>query len=168
MEKVLILDDALTEKDCDELINESKNLMGGTLESPWNYSYFDFPIDHHITSHLGIKLVNQYSQLFPEVNFTFNKWYLENFRIKLFEPGKFYDYWHSEQGYNVPRIVAILVYLSDHKCGTEFYDGTVVESKKGRALIFPAFWTHTHRGQICPENKPRTIMSSYINLIDDK
>ena len=32
--------------------------------------------------------------------------------------------------------------------------------------MFPAFWTHTHRGQPCPENKYRYILSAYVNLID--
>ena len=69
---------------------------------------------------------------------------------------------------NEPRILSILVYLSNHNCGTEFYNGKVIKSVKGRALIFPAFWTHTHKGQPCPDNKYRYILSAYVNLIDDK
>ena len=28
--------------------------------------------------------------------------------------------------------------MSDHNCGTEFYDGEVVKSKTGRAIVFPS------------------------------
>ena len=168
MNNILIIDDVLTSEECDSLILESKSLMKDELPPPRNYLYYDFPKDHKINSKLGTLLVNAYLNLYPELNLTFEKWQLEHFRIKEFKPGKFYDFWHSEQGFHVPRIVGILVYLSDHHCGTEFYDRQVVLSKKGRALIFPAFWTHTHRGQPCPENKSRFVMSSYINLLSGK
>jgi hypothetical protein len=168
MNNILIIDDVLTNEECDLLIHESKNFMKEELPPPWNYSYYDFPIDHELNSKIGNLIVSEYVNLYPELTLTFNKWQLEHFRIKEFKPGKYYDYWHSEQGFQVPRIVAILIYLSDHNCGTEFYDRRVVPSKKGRAVVFPAFWTHTHRGQPCPENKSRFVMSSYINLLDDK
>lgn len=168
MNNVLIVDNALTIEECDLLIKESSSLMGETLQSPWNYSYYDFSIQHTTTSNLGRRLVEEYTTLYPEINLTFNKWYLEHFRIKEFKPGAYYDFWHSEQGFKLPRIASVLVYLSDHNCGTEFYNNEIVYSKKGRAIVFPAFWTHTHRGQPCPEGKPRFVMSSYISLMDDQ
>jgi hypothetical protein len=168
MKNVLILDNVLTNDECDLLINESRSKIHTELPSPWNYSYYDFPIEHTTTFKLGQHLISKYAELFPEINLTFNKWYLEHFKIKEFKPGNYYDDWHSEQGFNLPRIASILVYLSDHNCGTEFYNKHVVMSKKGRAMIFPAFWTHTHRGQPCPENKSRFIMSSYVLLLNDK
>ena len=168
MYKTYIKDNALSVDECDELINTSKSSMGEKLSSPWNYSFYDFPKENELLASVGTKLVSEYVQLYPEINLTFNRWYLEPFRIKKFKPGEYYDDWHSEQGFNLPRIASVLVYLSDHNCGTEFCDNEIVYSKKGRAMIFPASWTHTHRGQPCPENKPRFIMSSYIVLMDDQ
>ena len=52
-------------------------------------------------------------------------------------------------------------YLSDHNCGTEFYNGCMVKSVKGRSLLFPPYWTHAHKGQPCPDNKERYILSAY-------
>lgn len=168
MQNILVVDNALSISECDSLIDQALPELGQPRPSPWNYSDYDFDIENAITSNLGIKLVTKYVKKYPEMNLTFNKWYLEHFKFKQFLPGEYYDYWHSEQGFYLPRIVSILVYLSDHKCGTEFYNSEIILSKKGRALIFPAFWTHTHRGQPCPENKVRFVMSSYISLMDDR
>lgn len=33
--------------------------------------------------------------------------------------------------------------------------------------LFPAFWTHTHRGQLCPDNKLRYVMSAYVTLKEE-
>lgn len=168
MEKTLIIDNALTQAECDYLINESTPLMGDELPSPWNYRFYDFPLYHSLNIKLGNFIVSEYVNRYPEINYTYNTWYLEHFRIKVFRPGKYYDDWHSEQGYHIPRIASVLVYLSDHDSGTEFYNGEVILSKKGRAAIFPAFWTHAHRGHPCPQQKERFIMTSYIVLKDDR
>jgi hypothetical protein len=57
--------------------------------------------------------------------------------------------------------------LSDNNCGTEFYEGATIISKKGKVLLFPAYFTHTHRGQLCPEFKDRYILGGYANFVDD-
>ena len=43
-----------------------------------------------------------------------------------------------------------MVYLSDlDNGGTEFkYQNHIEKSEKGKLLIWPTDWTHTHRGQI--------------------
>ena len=68
---------------------------------------------------------------------------------------------HSEQSIEDPRVLSILVYLSDHNCGTEFYNGFTIKSVKGRAMVFPPYWTHAHKGQPCPDKKFRYILSAY-------
>jgi len=166
MNNVMILDNIFDSKECDNLIERTESLMGNEMPPPWNYVYYDFPYNDSV-SVIGENIIDKYLEIYPEINLTFNKWSLENFRIKRFNPGKFYDSWHSENGVQAPRILAILIYLSDHNCGTEFYDNTVVQSKKGRALVFPAFWTHTHRGQSCPDNKSRYVMSAYVTLKEE-
>lgn len=166
MENTMILDNIIADDDCDNLIERTEIFMGNEMSPPWNYVYYDFPQNDPVSS-VGNKIVDRYLEKYPEINLTFNKWYVERFRIKRFNPGKFYDSWHSENGVQVPRILAILIYLSDHNCGTEFYNNTVVQSKKGRALVFPAFWTHTHRGQPCPDNKSRYVMSAYVTLTEE-
>ena len=169
MNNICIIDNALSIKECDFLIENLKNNIQGSSGNPHNYNYCDISYDgNNVLQNLTKLIIGEYTKLYPEINLTYNKWELQNFKFKEFIPGNYYNKFHSEQAFNEPRILSILVYLSNHKCGTEFYNGKVIQSVKGRALIFPAFWTHTHKGQPCPENKYRYILSAYVNLIDDK
>lgn len=81
-----------------------------------------------------------------------------------------YPHWHSEiypkdaNCEQLHRVLAFQFYLNDVTEGgeTEFhYQQRKVESKEGRLLIFPAGFTHTHRG-----NKPRSgdkyIITSWV------
>ena len=43
--------------------------------------------------------------------------------------------------------LAWMVYLNDAASGTEFpYQEMIVEPKEGRTVIWPAGWTHPHKG----------------------
>ena len=62
-----------------------------------------------------------------------------------------YSEWHSEQGPGEAstRVLSWMVYLNDVEDGgeTEFlYQGVKQKAKKGVLLIWPASFTHTHRG----------------------
>lgn len=65
--------------------------------------------------------------------------------------GEGYHIWHSEDTAwkNRDRILTWIVYLNDvdHGGETEFlYLSKRVEAKAGRLVLFPAGYTHTHRG----------------------
>jgi len=55
---------------------------------------------------------------------------------------------HNETSGSYPyRMLAWMVYLNNAKCGTEFpYQDRTVTPKTGRTVIWPAAWTHPHRG----------------------
>jgi len=96
---------------------------------------------------------------------TASYWKLDTLRFKKFNKGQSFSSWHSEHGFTKPyRILAIQLYLSKHNCGTEFYFKKVIKSDIGKVILFPAYYTHTHRGQICPENKNRYIITGYCNF----
>lgn len=63
-----------------------------------------------------------------------------------------YHVWHCEQGGRsvADRVLAWTIYLNDIPSGegeTEFlWQGLRVQPKAGTVSIFPAFFTHTHRG----------------------
>ncbi len=166
MNNVCVIDNALSNEDCDFLINNLKNKIQGSLGNPHNYNYCDIDCNNNIIQNLTNTIIPKYKKLYPEIDFTHDKWKVGSYRFKEFIPSNYYDEFHSEQSIKDPRILAILVYLSNHNCGTEFFNGKVVKSVKGRVLMFPAFWTHTHKGQACPENKYRYILSAYANLVD--
>jgi hypothetical protein len=161
MNYVNIIDKALTGKQCDSLIEEFNSKIQGTLEKPRNYDYYDIPVEHKLMEKTGIKIINKYKKDYPEINLTFNSWILDPFRFQHFKPGDYYNQMHSEQSTKQPRVLSVLIYLSDHNCGTEFHNGFMVKSVKGRALLFPSYWTHAHKGQTCPEHKSRYVLSSH-------
>lgn len=73
--------------------------------------------------------------------------------------------WHAESSRadNDHRVLAVMVYLNDVQNGgeTEFlYQHKRVQAKAGRALIWPAGFTHTHRGNP-PLSNTKYIMTSW-------
>lgn len=167
MNNILIIDNFLTSEECDffiEMIEKNKSVKKET--EPLNYLYCD--VEKSYTTEIESKIILQYKNKYPQINLTPSFWKINHFfRIKKFEENKFFDNWHCEHDYSHPyRIACIMIYLSDHYCGTEFFNKEVVLSKKGRLLVFPTFWTHIHKGQPCPESKKRYLMSNYIEYID--
>ena len=111
-------------------------------------------------------IVNKYINKYPEIHLICDRWALGEIRFKKFKPGNYFKGWHCEHSKDTPyRILAMMIYLSDHNCGTEFYDKSIVKSEKGKAVLFPAHFTHMHRGQKCPDNKSRYILGGYFNLL---
>jgi hypothetical protein len=173
IDNTLVIDDILSPEQCQSLIAEgSANPKSDRLESDVGYNYHDWTPEewqaHSILNPLLRTVVKEYSQAFPAIGYVGNLCVLSNCRFKHFPPGYSYSAWHQEHVYNFPhRIGCIIVYLSDHNCGTEFLSTKeVVHSRTGRAMMFPTFWTHTHRGQVCPDNRNRYILGAYLQLID--
>jgi len=166
MNHLLCLDNVLTKSECDYIIEESRGSMTSGFHKDWMYEYSDFTNEFPSVLRGAQNTVESYLKEFPEMNMTENSWSLKQFRLKHFPANYGFTKWHSEHTYDYPyRIACILFYLTDHDCGTEFYNsGEVIKSKVGRAVIFPTSWTHTHRGQICPEGKSRYIISTYLHL----
>jgi hypothetical protein len=114
-----------------------------------------------------IDIIKKYEKMYPEINLTKDKWALTELIFKHFKPGNFFSDWHSEVGLTRPsRVLNMMIYLSEHDCGTQFFNQDVIKSRIGRLTIFPSYFTHTHRGQICPDNKDRYILGGYYNFID--
>lgn len=72
-------------------------------------------------------------------------------KIQRTKPGGGYHVWHCEHGdpSTSRRVLAYILYLNDVEEGgeTEFlYTPMRVKPKTGRLVIFPAGFTHTHRG----------------------
>ena len=57
---------------------------------------------------------------------------------------------HNEASGSYPyRMLAWMVYLNDASSGTEFpYQNMTIQAKTVRTVIWPAAWTHPHRGVI--------------------
>ena len=81
-----------------------------------------------------------------------------------------YPYWHSEVYPQMPnnealhRILLFMYYLNDVEVGGEtefYYQNKKVSPKKGTMVIAPAYFTHTHRGNI-PISNDKYIITSWV------
>ncbi len=81
-----------------------------------------------------------------------------------------YHYWHSEaqpqKGKNdaLHRVLLFMAYLNDVAEGGEtefYYQDRKVAPRKGRMVIAPAYFTHTHRGNV-PVSGDKYIVTSWL------
>ena len=92
---------------------------------------------------------------------------LEHTKCKLqrTRPGEGYHTWHFEDGPDYPyrKLITMLYINDDYEAGeTEFiYQQTRINPVAGKFLIFPASWTHTHRGNQ-PLNGDKYILTSWV------
>lgn len=74
--------------------------------------------------------------------------------IQKYKPGQGFKFWHYENTGHEPngirRHLVFMTYLNTcKKAGTMFYyQDKTYECKKGLTLIWPAQWTHTHKGVV--------------------
>ncbi len=166
---ILIEDNFLNKKFCENIIKKYKNktIKG---EKHTGYDYFFLENDDFVIQEIQKKMISsikKYINLYPEAYLTKDRYVLQEIRFKHFKPGNHFSGWHSEVGYNSPnRVLNMMIYLSEHNCGTEFYNGLKIKSEIGRLTLFPSYFTHTHRGEVCPEFKDRYIMGGYFNFVN--
>ena len=110
-------------------------------------------------------LENYMDKYKPHLN-NVNRFFIQsNVKIQRYEKDEGYHGWHCENGGNekfLKRHLVFMTYLNDvEDGGTEFdYQKTTVPAKKGLTLIWPAIWTHTHRGQVS-KTKEKTIVTGW-------
>lgn len=90
-------------------------------------------------------------------------------KIQYYDKGWGFYKWHIENDGNpsvINRHLVFSTYLNDvEHGGTEFlYQDCVTTAKKGSTIIFPAGWTHAHRGQIS-KNQEKYIITGWFNFI---
>ena len=78
------------------------------------------------------------------------------------EPGEGYHVWHGEQaaGTDAARVLTYMLYLntleSDEGGETEFlYQKLRVQPEENIMLVWPAAFTHAHRGKVVLGNRPK-------------
>jgi len=160
---VMIEENVFTDLECLGLIELYKRQCTKADKDYLGYNYFDITSFNFI-DRLN-SMIDKYKTKFKEIDLTASKWSMTSLRFKHFEPEKSFNSWHSEHSLTYPyRILNIQIYLTTHNCGTEFYDSTVIKSKQGTVALFPAYFTHTHRGQVCPNKKDRYLITGYLQF----
>jgi hypothetical protein len=90
-------------------------------------------------------------------------------KMQKTDPGAGYHIWHSEQGNGAEsaRCLVYSAYLNDiDDAGeTEFlYQKLRIAPKENSIIIWPAAFTHTHRGNVVHGNKSKYIITGWFYL----
>jgi len=92
----------------------------------------------------------------------------EDYNIQKYPVNSGFKVWHCEnkgEGHGLYRHLVFMTYLNDvEDGGTEFfYQKIKTKAEKGLTLIWPAIWTHTHKGIISP-SKEKYIVTGWFSF----
>ena len=116
------------------------------------------------------KVITLYKNTFREVFEGFESMILEEpFNFQKYDPGHHYSVWHCENNGKPSfekRVLAFTTYLNTVENGgeTDFpYQYMKVTPKKGKTLVWPAYFTHTHRGLPAPD-ETKYIVTGWVKF----
>ncbi len=181
-----IYDNALSKKECEILINQfekSPQTPGvvytkGDVEPTvhrsekssieLNGTKFS---DHSVISRIILprltECIVKYKKTYNMLDYTAQWRYWDHYNVQKYETEEDgFKIWHTEHGpddLSSKRIMAGMFYLNDAKSGTEFMNYPTVRAKRGRCVIWPAFWTHVHRGEL-PNKGIKYLATGWISL----
>jgi len=91
------------------------------------------------------------------------------FNVGRYTPGQHFASLHTERDLsNLHRFFAFLTYLSDVERGGSTYFSHYdlsIKPQKGLTLIWPADWTHAHRGNVV-EGGEKYIITGWLDVVD--
>jgi len=104
------------------------------------------------------KCIDKYRTEYPFCDTKIDRWSLcEGINIQKYSPGQCFRAWHCERCKGTSRIsrrfLVFMTYLNDVDFGGEtefFHQKRKFVPRKGKTLIWPCEWTHTHRGLESP------------------
>lgn len=133
----------------DESTNPNINVIHHTFNTADDYTH---PINSFSLNNIYPKIKNCINHYMEEYSVLKNNKFLINcFKFKKIpEHGGFFD-WHCEQSspHNIYRTLVVQIYLNNNFINgeTEFkYYNKKILPEIGKVLIYPAAYTHTHRG----------------------
>lgn len=179
---IQIYDNAFSQKDCDILIDKFEKTPlgeGGTtsgyrpeekqcrqIDNPY---FSDGSIISNIVKPVLMKCLVKYYNKYRDLWQLMDMWEIDDFYSfqKYDRDGDGYKAWHCEHGPRKTshRILAWMFYLNNAKSGTEFMYHPTIKAKRGRGVIWPAGWTHHHRGVI-PNEGLKYIVTGWISYTD--
>ncbi|AIX14412.1 hypothetical protein Syn7803C43_17 [Synechococcus phage S-MbCM6] len=118
--------------------------------------FLDYPIIKTYINNLH-KISKEYGKIYPQSQLVDPWCILEDPKIQYYKPGEGYFVPHCERsGPDMPSALRHLVFMTYLNTvtdggGTEFLNyERVTNAVKGKTLIWPADWTHVHRGITSP------------------
>jgi len=120
--------------------------------------------DNHLS-----KVLQSYLKIYEHANNTVRFEISPTIKIQYYKPGDGFPVYHFENDGNdecITRHLVFMTYLNTVKdAGTEFkYQKITAKAIKGKTVIWPAAWTHTHRG-IVNKKKEKIIITGWFNYV---
>ena len=179
-----IYDNAFNKKECDILIDQFEKSSPRPGLTGLGYapdikrclqldgsSFSNGSIISNIVRPILIKYLDKYGQRYSNLLGRTLPWeYYDEYAFQKYETeDDGYKEWHCEHGYDEAslRIMAWMFYLNDAKCGTEFVQYPTVRAKMGRCVIWPADWTHVHKG-VTPNKGLKYIITGWASFIPSR
>ena len=184
-----VFDNALSSDDCKYIIdymNTNGLMKRGSVKTPEGtrvvYEYkissemgIDIQDKNPINDIIGISLhhqIEKYKELHPQLA-KIERWGVrERYNLQKYEPNQAYFGLHCENegpNFGINRVLVWMFYLNTvtDDGGTYFdnYDLTL-NAVEGRCVIWPAYWTHMHRG-IVSKTESKYIVTGWFNFIDN-
>ena len=176
-----IYDNVLTQKDCDLIISNFEKdpkidvgcVAGGYYPERKQCLQLmgdlgDNSIGSRILFPVLCECVDKYHKEYPSLSDT-DKWGIcGHYNIQKYETE--YDgfkVWHFESGSNSPsnkRVMAWMFYLNNAKSGTDFMYYPSIKAKRGRCVIWPAGFTHCHKGT--PNKGLKYIATGWVSYFE--
>jgi prolyl 4-hydroxylase len=148
---------------CSEIV-EKYNTSNQNLpyDQPRQYSWIDLgEFDHDLSEgYCGelIKVLQEYKDKFNLCHEQLQPWGFTRPRLQAYKPGDSYHVSHCENDGHpgtIRRHLAFMTYLTsiDEGGGTEFVQQELTTpSQAGLTVIWPAGWTHYHKGVVAPND----------------
>lgn len=118
------------------------------------------------------EVINEYIKEYPYSKESLCSWTMDfPFNVQKYDPGNFYSVWHCEnngQPQYRTRHLAFMTYLNTVDDGgeTEFLHQNVkIKPEKGLTLVWPAYFTHIHKGLPSPTQE-KYITTGWYKFFD--
>ena len=134
----------------------------------WNsYDYYD-SINSIICSAL-LEKTNHYVRIHSQLGSLGHWGFHERYNLQKYYPEEGYFSLHCENSDPITskRVLAWMFYLNTVKDGGTYFDNydLTMEAVEGRLVIWPAYWTHFHRG-IVSKTETKYIATGWFHFID--
>jgi hypothetical protein len=115
------------------------------------------------------KCIDKYVEEYPDCN-AYAPWSItEGINVRKYLPNQGFKIWHTERCSAFENIrdrhIVFMTYLNDvtEGGGTKFKNqNKIFQPEKGKTLVWPADWTHTHRG-IISETQTKYVVTGWFN-----
>jgi hypothetical protein len=153
---------------CDRIVNEiDKSFKVFEYDKDREYNWMDLGEFHNDLSeeYCGelLKVLDQYKERFPLSHLKLREWGFTRPRLQKYAEGNSYHTLHCENDGNLDvvfRHLVFMTYLNDIEDGGGTYfenQKLTTPAEKGLTLIWPAQWTHYHKGIVAPTEKKYII-----------